>query len=133
MAKKLPPHLPSIDNRKTSSNLRELLRARGFTVRDIQNYLGLSCPQSIYRWLDGKALPSIDNLYALQGLFGMPMERLLRGTFDSRFGLPSSEEARSLTPAVPFPAPDHRRASDLRSIFSAYLACLQLETLRQQN
>ena len=24
-------------------------------------------PQSIYRWLDGRSLPSIDNLYALQG------------------------------------------------------------------
>ena len=62
MAKKLPSHLHTIDNKKTGLHLHNLLKDRGLSVKDVQSYLGLSCPQGIYRWLDGRALPSIDNL-----------------------------------------------------------------------
>ena len=72
---------PFIRTEETGRRLRSLLASRGLTVKDVQKYLGLSCPQSIYRWLDSRSLPSIDNLYALQGLFHMPMDQLLCGSF----------------------------------------------------
>jgi len=41
---------------------------------DIQTYLGLSCVQTVYRWLDGTNIPSVDNLYALSSLLHVDME-----------------------------------------------------------
>lgn len=81
MAKKLPSHLHTIDNKKTGLHLHNLLKDRGLSVKDVQSYLGLSCPQGIYRWLDGRALSSIDNLYALQGLLDISVEQLLCGSY----------------------------------------------------
>ena len=46
-------------------------------VEQVQKALGLECPQSIYRWLSGQALPSVENLYTLHRLLGCHMEDLL--------------------------------------------------------
>ena len=70
---------PKIDVYKTGQNIRRIMIRQGLTVRDIQKYLGLSAPQSIYHWFDGRSMPTVDNLYALSELFGMPVDMLLRG------------------------------------------------------
>ena len=70
---------PKIDVYKTGQNIRRLMIRQGLTVRDIQKYLGLSAPQSIYHWFDGRSMPTVDNLYALGELFRMPVDMLLRG------------------------------------------------------
>ena len=49
----------------------------GMSVKDIQNTLHLSCPQPIYRWINGKVLPSVDHLLMLSELFDVHMEELL--------------------------------------------------------
>lgn len=54
-----------------------MLRECRFGEKDIQQYLHLSCPQSIYRWFKGKILPSVDHLSALSLLLGVHMEELL--------------------------------------------------------
>lgn len=38
---------------------------RGVKPKDIQEYLGFGCVQSVYRWLDGVSMPTVDNLYAI--------------------------------------------------------------------
>ena len=38
----------SIDAVKTGNRLKLLAKYHGYSVKDIQEYLGLSCPQSIY-------------------------------------------------------------------------------------
>ena len=35
--------------------------------------------ESVYRWIDGVNMPSIDNLYALSALFQLPMDAIVRG------------------------------------------------------
>ena len=47
------------------------------TVKYIQEYLHLSCPQSVYRWFKGKVLPSVEHLCALSKLLNVHMEDLL--------------------------------------------------------
>lgn len=47
------------------------------SIKDIQEYLHLSCPQPVYRWIKGKILPSVDHLLMLSELFGVHMEKLL--------------------------------------------------------
>lgn len=66
-----------IDQVKTGIKLKMMLSAAGYSVRDIQEYLYLSYPQSIYRWFKGKILPSVDHLCALSKLLNVHMEQLL--------------------------------------------------------
>ena len=67
----------NIDMEKTGERLETMIRSAGYSVRDIQQYLCLSCPQSIYRWFKGKILPSVEHLYALSELLDVHMEELL--------------------------------------------------------
>lgn len=68
---------PVIDMAATGANIIRLRRERGLTVRDLQQYFGFEEPQAIYKWQRGKSLPSVDNLYALSVLFGVPMNEIL--------------------------------------------------------
>lgn len=67
----------SIDMRRTGQKLKWLARQNGYSVKDIQKYLCLSCPQPVYRWYKGAILPSVDNLLRLSELFHVHMEELL--------------------------------------------------------
>lgn len=66
-----------IDMEKTGNNLRKYAYENRYSVKDIQHYLGLSCPQPVYRWFKGTILPSVDNLFRLSELFHVHMENLL--------------------------------------------------------
>lgn len=70
---------PTINKKQTGINLRKIMDARGLTVKDIQQYLGLGSVQSIYHWLNGISMPTIDNLYALSELFQMSIDDMLCG------------------------------------------------------
>ena len=63
----------SIDRRK------DRVRDKGERVQreEIQEILELLCPQSIYKWMHGRSMPSIDNLYMLHRLFNVHMEDML--------------------------------------------------------
>ena len=66
-----------IDPTATGANIVRLRRERGLSVRDLQAYFGFEGPQAIYKWQRGQSLPSVDNLYALGALFGVPMDDIL--------------------------------------------------------
>ncbi|GFI45663.1 hypothetical protein IMSAGC019_00975 [Lachnospiraceae bacterium] len=68
---------PYIDLVKTGGHLKRLVRRRRYSVREIQALLHLSCPQPVYRWFKGQALPSVDHLYVLSKLLGVHMEELV--------------------------------------------------------
>lgn len=55
---------PVIDPIATGKNIVRLRVERGMSVRDLQAYFGFEEPQAIYKWQQGKSLPSVDNLYA---------------------------------------------------------------------
>lgn len=71
--------IPIIDKKKTGIHLRRIMDARGLSVKDVQQYLRLGSVQSVYHWLNGISLPTIDNLYALSELFQMPVDDMLCG------------------------------------------------------
>ena len=70
---------PVIDKRKTGMNLRRIMDERGLTVKDVKQYLRLGSVQSIYYWLNGESLPSVDNLYAMSQLFQISIDEILCG------------------------------------------------------
>lgn len=69
--------LPSVNLVATGHRISELRRARGYSVRDLQDYFGFDAPQAIYKWQKGLSLPSVDNLLALSELLEVPMEQIL--------------------------------------------------------
>ena len=72
---------PVIDMVQTGKNIKRLCRVRKISVRELQKYLHLTCIQTVYRWFEGRALPSIDNLLALSRLFGVPIEGIIAERF----------------------------------------------------
>ena len=71
---------PVIDIEKTGQNIKHIMQMKEMTVKDIQAFLELSTPQSIYHWFDGRNLPTLDNLYALSELFCLPIDALIKGS-----------------------------------------------------
>ena len=71
--------IPTIDKIKTGESIKALMKERNFTPNDIMEFLNLSCVQTVYRWLEGVNIPSIDNLYALSCLFRVRVDDLLVG------------------------------------------------------
>lgn len=57
---------PTINKKETGVNLQRIMDMRGVKPKDIQEYLGFGCVQSVYRWLDGVSMPTVDNLYAIK-------------------------------------------------------------------
>lgn len=74
--------IPIIDKKLTGVNLRRIMDERCISAKQIQKYLGLGCVQSVYRWLEGTNMPTIDNLYALSELFNVPIDKIVRGNRD---------------------------------------------------
>ena len=70
---------PLINKRETGINLRKIMDRRGITVKEVQQYLELGSVQSVYHWLNGLSMPTIDNLYALSDLFRVPIDAIVCG------------------------------------------------------
>ncbi len=43
---------------ETGNRIRKLMRERGISVREIQDEMELESPQSVYKWLNGKSVPT---------------------------------------------------------------------------
>jgi len=71
--------IPLINKRETGVNLRRIMDRRGVTVKNVAKYLGLSSLQSVYHWLNGLTMPTIDNLYALSELLQVPIDDIVCG------------------------------------------------------
>lgn len=71
--------IPVINKKETGLKLRKIMDEKGFSVKDIQQYLELGSVQSVYHWLNGISMPTIDNLYALSELFQIPIDEMICG------------------------------------------------------
>ena len=69
--------LPTIDMVRTGNNITRLRKESGLSVRDLQRMLGFTTPQAIYKWQQGRALPTLDNLVALAAVFGVKIDDIL--------------------------------------------------------
>lgn len=88
---------PNIDMIKTGQKIKECVQKTGYTVKDIQKILNLSCPQPIYRWFKGQILPSVDHLYTLSRIMGVHMEELIVTKNDTAIKEKHSGEERILS------------------------------------
>lgn len=70
-------NFPVVDVKETGRRIQLLREARGISVREIQDYLGLDAPQAVYAWQRGESLPSVDHLIGLSKLFGVPVDEVI--------------------------------------------------------
>lgn len=70
-------NVPVIDMIKTGQNISRLRKQAGLSVRDLQNIFGFATPQAIYKWQQGVALPTIDNLVVLAAVLQVRMDDIL--------------------------------------------------------
>lgn len=69
--------IPIIDMTKTGQNIVTLRKKAGLTVKNLQDAFGFGTPQAIYKWQQGLALPTIDNLVMLAALLGVKVDDIL--------------------------------------------------------
>ena len=70
-------NLPVIDMARTGQNIGRLRKQAGLSVRDLQDIFGFATPQAIYKWQQGVALPTIDNLVVLAAVLQVRMDDIL--------------------------------------------------------
>ena len=70
-------NLLTIDMIRTGQNITRLRRQAGLSVRDLQDIFGFATPQAIYKWQQGVALPTIDNLVVLAAVLQVRMDDIL--------------------------------------------------------
>ena len=70
-------NLPVIDMIRTGQNIGRLRKQAGLSVRDLQDIFGFATPQAIYKWQQGAALPTIDNLVVLAVVLQVRLEDIL--------------------------------------------------------
>ena len=68
---------PTIDLMRTGANIVRLRKAAGLTVHDLQIVFGFNSPQAIYKWQNGAALPTVDNLIILAALLHVRIDDIL--------------------------------------------------------
>ena len=70
-------NLPVIDMIRTGQNIGRLRKQAGLSVRDLQDIFGFATLQAIYKWQQGAALPTLDNLVVLAAVLQVRMDDIL--------------------------------------------------------
>ena len=66
-----------IDRRATGERLKRLLQERDMKAADLQRLLGLENHQPVYKWLNGKTLPSLEHLCRIAEVLETSVEDIL--------------------------------------------------------
>ena len=70
-------NMPVIDMIRTGQNIGRLRKQAGLSVRDLQDIFGFATPQAIYKWQQGAALPTLDNLVVLAAVLQVRLDDIL--------------------------------------------------------
>ena len=67
----------SIDMCGTGNQIALLRDQIGLTNQDIADYLGFTSRNTVYRWLHGETLPTVDHFVMLSELFHVSVDDLI--------------------------------------------------------
>ena len=70
-------NMPVIDMARTGKNIGRLRKQAGLSVKDLQDVFGFATLQAIYKWQQGAALPTLDNLVVLAAVLQVRMDDIL--------------------------------------------------------
>ena len=92
----------TIDIEKTGEQLKIITKEKGYEVRDLVALTGYSS-QAVYKWFNGKSLPSIDTLVVLSKVLNMEINELL--VIDGEFDFFGKSPRRILPSVLPRRSP----------------------------
>ena len=69
--------IPTINVEETGMRIDVLIHESEYSVRDISERLGFETPQAVYKWMQGKTLPKLDNLVALAAILNVSIDDIL--------------------------------------------------------
>lgn len=69
--------IPVINMTATGKNIAALRVRAGLSVKDVQEIFGFATPQAIYKWQNGTAMPTIDNLVILAAIFNVTIDEII--------------------------------------------------------
>lgn len=67
-----------ISKLRTGMQIRNYMAARQISAVQMQEQLELESVQTIYKWLHGINMPSVQHLYDISQILEIPMEKILR-------------------------------------------------------
>ena len=67
----------TIDMKGTGQRIVDLRIQNNLKVRDIQKAFGFATPQAVYKWQNGAAMPTLDNLVTLADLFKVKLDDII--------------------------------------------------------
>lgn len=69
--------MKTIDPKATGKRISALMSETRTSKQDIAEVLELTTTNSIYKWINGMSLPSIDHLVTLADILGVSLDELL--------------------------------------------------------
>ncbi len=69
--------MPVINLTETGKKIKEIIKIKGFTVKDIADAFGFASPYPVYKWINGQSLPALDNLVVLAKITGVKMDEII--------------------------------------------------------
>ena len=68
--------MPVIDMKRTGENIKVFRKAADVSVKDIVKNTGVS-ERAVFKWQQGKSLPTIDNLIILAVMFNVTIDQIV--------------------------------------------------------
>ena len=87
----------SINMEATGANIKRLIKASGYSVRDIMAITGISTEQAVYKWYRGESIPAIETMLILCSALGIAINELL--VIDGDFALLGGESCELMSAA----------------------------------
>ena len=69
--------MKSVNMKKTGSNISNMIFSKDISVKEVSDMLGFSSTRSVYKWLSGQTLPSLDSLIILSEILETTMDELI--------------------------------------------------------
>ena len=66
-----------VDRRMTGRKINNLMLEKGISVLRLQDMMEFESAQSIYKWLAGETLPTVDKLVKLSQIFGCTIDEIV--------------------------------------------------------
>lgn len=76
--------MPTINMVATGMNITRLRKSAGLSVRDLADIFGFATPQAVYKWQNGVAMPTLDNLVVLAAIFNVTMDQIIVVDIDAK-------------------------------------------------
>ncbi len=66
-----------VNAQETGARIERIMGEKGWSVKALKAAMGFQNPQSIYKWLSGRSLPTINNMLALGNVLEITVDDML--------------------------------------------------------